>query len=247
MNRQHDNIQARVQVILLLLAFVCTASAQTKWEPTGVWPFAYRNFRVASIYFGTFKETKTVVPANIHLGKHSLWFSKNDTLLEAIPHNLRRVEFDNGDTYYPLGEQNELALVLRQDTINGRVARLYQVWEPDMKAINQKARDQLSASSLLQGSMTLGILNSVASAVADNQDDTPEERPLPMTSRFFMQINGDTFIATEKNIVRYLGKDKKHEYLSFTRSAEIISTNASSMTKVWDKFIAPEGHRDRSR
>lgn len=240
MNNKHTHIQARALTTLLLLAFVLNLSAQSKWEPTGVWPFAYKNFRTATIYFGTFKETKTIVPANIHIGKHTLWFSKNDTLLEAIPNNLRRVEFENGDTYYPLGEANELALVLRHDTINGKIARLYQIWEPDMRQINQKARDQLSTTSLLQGCVELGILNNVASAVADNIDSSPEERPLPMTSRFFIQADGTTFEATEKNILRYLGKERKHQYLNFTRSAEIISTNASSMIKVWDIFFAPQ-------
>lgn len=235
---QYTHIQTKVTALLLMLSLVLNLSAQAKWEPTGVWPFAYRNFRPATVYFGAFKETKTTVPANIHIGKHSLWFSKNDTLLEAIPNNLRRVEFENGDTYYPLGEANELALVLRHDTINGKIARLYQIWEPDMRQINQKARDQLSTTSLLQGCVELGILNNVASAVADNIDGTPEERPLPMTSRFFIQANGTIFEATEKNILRYLGKDRKHQYLNFTRSAEIISTNASSMAKVWDSFFA---------
>lgn len=233
------------KILLIIATLVLPASlfAQTRWEPTGVWPFAHKQFRIANVYFGTFKETKTVVPANIHIGKHSLWFSKNDTLLEAVPNNLRRIEFDNGETYFPLGEKNELALVLRQDTVNGRIARLYQIWEPDMNSINQKARDQLSTTSLLQGCVELGILNNVASAVADNLDGTPEERPLPMTNRFYFQVNGEIFEGTEKNILKYLGKERKYEYLNFTRSAEIISTNVNSMLKVWDTFIAPEKNK----
>lgn len=210
------------------------------WEPTGVWPFAYQRFRTADVYAGVISKTKHTVPANIHLGKHTLWFSQNDTLLEAVPQTIRKVVFSNGDTYYPIGANDDMALVLREDTVNGRIARLYQVWQPDMRVINQRALDQINAASMLRGGSEFGLLNSTAAAMADTQDATPEERPLPMTSRFYFFIDGNLFEAKEKYILQYLGKSRRAEYLAFTRSSEIISTNAKSIIKVWDTFIAPK-------
>lgn len=234
----------RIALVILTLLLSLPSMGQARmgdssWEPTGVWPFAYERFRTADIYAGVISKTKHTMPANIHLGKHTLWFSRNDTLLEAVPQTIRKVVFSNGDTYYPIGVNSDMALVLREDTINDHVARLYQIWQPDMRAINQRALDQINASSKLSGS-SFGILSTVASAMADTQDATPEERALPMTSSFYFLIDGNLFEAKEKNIIQYLGKSRRSEYLAFTRSAEILSTNVSSMIKVWDTFIAPK-------
>ncbi|MBO5585225.1 MAG: hypothetical protein J5924_02475 [Bacteroidaceae bacterium] len=228
-----------VTKILPVLFFLCSATSvlaqgNSDWEPTGTWPFLNKQFRTATVYTGVFNRTKTVVPCNIHVGNQTLWYSQNDTLMEAIPGTIIRVEFPNGDVYMPVGSNNELGRIVREDTIGGRVARVVWAQVLNRKALDQRYLDYWNKSqNLLQGSSFSGF-----AALADVEGGRIlEEEPLPLMNVFYFQVNGEIFQATSKNILAHINPKRKQEYRNFTRSAEIISTNESSILKIWKEFF----------
>lgn len=220
---------------ILALGSVLSALAQNNkdWEPTGVWPFINQQFRTATVYTGIFKRSKTVVPCNIHVGNQTLWYSQNDTLMEAIPGSVVRVEFPNGDAYMPVGSEEHFGRIVREDSINGKIARVICVRTVNQKALDQKYLDYLNKTkNILQGA-TFNV-SDIASADAGT---VLEEQPLPLTNEFYFQVRGEIFPATTKQILNRIDPNRKQEYRKFTRSAEIISTNESSMLKVWEEFF----------
>ena len=64
-----------------------------------------------------------------------------------------------------------------------------------------------------------------------------EEQPIPTVNRFYFLYGGEVFEATDRNILKRINQERRKEYRIFTRSAEIISTNLSSMLKVWENFF----------
>lgn len=225
-------------MLTLLPALQLFSQNNTNWEPTGVWPFINKQFRTATVYTGVFSRTKTVVPCNIHVGNQTLWYSQNDTLMEAIPGSVLYVEFPNGDTYMPVGSERLFGKIIREDTIAGQIARVICVRTVDWKALDQRGIDVMNTTqNVLQGASALG-LGAWASAIADaNVSVRDEEQPLPMTNSFYFQYKGDIFHATPKEILSHIDPARRKEYRAFTRSAEIISSNESSMLKVWNEFF----------
>lgn len=220
-------------ILLLALLPLVPASAQDNadWEPVGIWPFINRQFRTATVYTGLFNRTKTVVPCNIHVGKQALWYSQNDTLMEALPGSVLRVEFPNGDVYMPVGSEQRFGRIVREDTISGKVARVIHVRALDQKALDQRYVDYLNKTqNVLQGSSLASMADSEGGKIL-------EEEPLPLVNLFYFQYEGEIFQATQKNILAHIAPSRKKEYKAYTRSAEIISTNEGSMLKVWKDFF----------
>lgn len=208
-----------------------TEAAASNWEPVPVWPFAYQDFTDANIYVG---EKKVKAKANIHLKNSNLWFissKDNKTKLEAS--SVSKVEFKNGDIYYDIN--GHLAKVVREDTINGDVRRLFQKRIIDMEQFNDLSRQYNQ-----QGGSNFGVvLDTFTSAVADNNGQTSlDQHPLPLQDLFFMEMNGEKFQMTESNILRHLSnKNEKNAYRAYTRKAEILSGNLSSMMNVYTTFF----------
>ena len=222
-------------VTILALGSVLSAFAQNNkdWEPTGVWPFINQQFRTATVYTGIFKRSKTVVPCNIHVGNQTLYYTQNDTLMEADPGSVVRVDFPNGDSYMPVGSEQRFGRIVREDSIDGKVARVICVRSVNQKALDQKYLDYLNKTKNLVQGATFNV-SDIASADAGI---VMEEQPLPMTNEFYFQVRGEIFPATTKQILSRIHPQRKQEYRNFTRSAEIISTNESSMLKVWEEFF----------
>ncbi|MCH5176278.1 MAG: hypothetical protein J1F40_10370 [Prevotellaceae bacterium] len=220
-----------IYIIAFVLSLPLFAQNNDNWEPIGNWPFINRQFRTATVYTGIFNRSKTVVPCNIHVGKQALWYSQNDTLMEAIPGSVLRVEFPNGDTYIPVGREQMFGRIVREDSINGKVARVICVRTLNQGELDQRYVDYLNKTqNILQGS-SLG-------AIADSEGGKIlEEEPLPLTNVFYFQVNGEIFQATQKNILAHIPQQRRKEYRVYTRSAEVISTNESSMLKVWENFF----------
>ena len=200
------------KILIAMLAFlpalpICSQD-NTDWEPLGNWPFINRQFRTATVYTGLFNRTKTVVPCNIHV---------------------------------PVGSQHMFGRIVREDTLQGQIARVICVRSVDQKALDQRGVDILNnTQNILQGASALGVgFGSWASALSDaNGAVNEEELPLPMTNQFYFQVRGEIFPATNKQILAHISDAKrKKEYRAFTRSAEIISTNETSMLKVWKEFF----------
>ena len=223
-----------ITLLVFSFSFLVSYSQNNKdWEPTGVWPFLNQQFRTATVYTGIFKRSKTVVPCNIHVGNQTLWYSQNDTLMEAIPGTVVRVEFPNGDTYMPVGSEQRFGRIVREDSIDGRIARVICVRTVNQKELDQKYLDHINKTqNILQGA-TFNV-SDIASADAGI---IMEEQPLPLTNEFYFQVRGEIFQATPKQILKRIDPKRKQEYRNFTRSAEIISTNESSMLKIWQEFF----------
>ncbi len=118
------------------------------------------------------------------------------------------------------------------------MARLLHVTEDDQNEVDRKGRNaNTMTSGLLQASS--GFLSALSAGIADaNGGIREEEQPLPLVHSFYILMNKQIFEATEKNILKHINQSRRKEYRNFTRSAEIISTNESSMVKVWDTFFA---------
>lgn len=235
---RRTNKQLLIALLLSLTAMPMLAQS-AGWEPTGVWPFINKEFKVATIYTGLFTKSKTQAPSNIHLGNQTLWYSQNDTLMEALTGSVLCVEFPNGDKYMPVGSNNYFGRVVSEDTINGRIARVFCVRLVDQHKLDQNGVDVMNnTQNILQAGASVAGLGSFMSAVADaNAGVKEEELPLPLKNEFYFQMNGEIFPATYKNIIAHINPARKKEYKIFTRSAEIISTNESSMMKVWKEFF----------
>lgn len=221
-------------VTILALGSVLSAFAQNNkdWEPTGVWPFINQQFRTATVYVGVFHQSKTVVPCNIHVGNHTLWYSQNDTLMEADPGSVVRVEFPNGDIYMPVGSDQRFGRIVREDWIDGSVARVICVKTVNQKELDQKYLNHLNkTTNIFSGPFNMSDIASVEGGII------LEEQPLPMVNEFYFQLKGEIFQATRQRILSHIDPNRKQEYRKFTRSAEIISTNESSMLKVWEEFF----------
>ncbi len=206
------------------------------WEPIGTWPFEYQTFQVATIYSGVFNVKKTQVPCNIHLGNQSLWFVQNDTLMEALKGTILRVEFKNGDVFIPINGGECMGKVVQEDTLQEKVARVIQVRLVDQHAVDQRAVDLMNLSqNMQQSSLDLGSWG--ARLAEANSPVNEEELPIPLINVFYYQYKGEIFEATEKQILSHIRSDRRREYKNYTRQAEIISTNRSSMLKVWNNFF----------
>ena len=223
-----------IYILVFAMALPLFAQNSKDWEPTGNWPFVNQKFRTATVYTGLFNRTKTIVPCNIHVGKQTLWYSQNDTLMEAFPGSVLRVEFPNGDTYIPVGSQQTFGRIVREDSIDGKVARVICVRALNQKELDQRYVDYLNKTqNVLQGSSLSAIADSEGGKIL-------EEEPLPLTNVFYFQVNSEIFQATPKNILSHIPQQRKKEYRIYTRTAEIISTNESSMLKVWENFFLKE-------
>lgn len=226
------------RIIVLSLTFLlCSTSLFAKeWEPIGTWPFEYQTFQVATVYSGIYSIKKTQVPCNIHLGKQTLWFSQNDTLMEAVKGSIIRVEFKNGDVFIPVNGGECMGKIEREDTLSGKVGRVLHVRLVDQNAVDQRAIDLMNKSqNLQQSSLNLGTWGAQLSDI--NASINEEELPIPLINVFYFQYKGEIFEAKEKQILSHINPARKREYKNYTRKAEIISTNKSSMLKVWEDFF----------
>ena len=205
------------------------------WQPTGEWPFANQRFLPATVYTGFFSLKKTVVPCNIHLGKQALWYVQNDTLMEANPGTVVRVEFKDSAVYVPV-TTNLMGKVVREDTLKGKPARVIHVVEVDQHEVDRRWRSAMEMTSgMLQGG---GVLSSLAAGVADaNAGVREEEQPVPLKHSFYFLYDGELFEATDKNILKRVDQSRRREYRIFNRSAEILSENESSILKIWETFF----------
>jgi hypothetical protein len=151
----------------------------------------------------------------------------NDTLMEADPGNVNYVEFINGDKYVANG--NTFAKIVKEDSI-GRVLMVRLV---DYERFKGAAND---ASHM--GSFTLGgDFGEISLDLIGAYVGNPDELPLPVLDTYFFVFKGEIFEVTDKNILARINQSRRKEYRAFTRSAEIISRNESSVLKIWNNFF----------
>ena len=198
-----------------------------EWVPTGVWPFLNRRFQSAEVITGMFTKKKTVVPCNIHVGNQTLMYMLKDTLMEADASNISRVSFSNGDVFVPIGQT--FGKLVRDDSI-GKVVRVRTV---DTEKFNEKSHDASRMGSFtLSSDVGTWGLDLMSSYVAN-----PEEEPLPVLDTYYFIYNMEIFEVTDKNVLARINPSRRREYMNFTRSAEILSHNLSSILKIWENFF----------
>jgi len=218
----------KILLCTLLLLLALPAAAQDDWQPTGVWPFENQRFMPAEVVTGLVYKKKTLVPCNIHIGNQTLWYVKDDTLMEALPGTVNRVTFKNGDTYIPVSS-NTFGKIVVEDSV-GKVVRVRLI---DKQRFEEEGR---SASNL--GSFTLGGdfgeigLDLIGSYIAK-----PEEEPLPTLDHFFFVYKLEIFPVTDKEVLKRINPARRKEYKAFTRSAEILVHNERSVRKIWQEFF----------
>lgn len=201
--------------------------ADKDWQPTGEWPFLLRRFETATIVTGFINKKKTIYPCNIHIGKQTLMYMIDEQMMEADPYNVNSVEFINGDKYISIG--NSFAKVIREDSI-GKVVLVklidYDKMREDENDVRHKGAVTIEGDF---GSLSLDFINQYV--------PNPEELPLPVKDTYFFFFDKDIFQVTDKNVLAHVNPARKKEYRAFTRSAEIISTNESSVLKIWEQFF----------
>ena len=227
----------KAKLLFLLLSIAMFCQAQDKYYPVAVWPFIYENFTDARIFVG---ENNKVVraKANIHLRHTTLWFiSAKDfkTKLEAQPGTINKIIFSNGDTYYNI--DNKMCKVVREDTINGDIMRLYKCAQVDIDDFNKKY--QMTHMGTVESSVLGAGFADFTASVANNNALTREDmEPLQLLYTFYILKNGKTFEARESEILSHLDdKEERKVYRAYTRSAEILYGSEKSMLNVYKTFF----------
>ena len=227
----------KAKLLFLLLSIAMFCQAQDKYYPVAVWPFTYENFTDARIFVG--QDNKVVrAKANIHLRQTTLWFiSAKDfkTKLEAQPGTVNKIIFSNGDTYYNI--DNKMCKVVREDTINGDIMRLYKCAQVDIDDFNKKY--QMTHMGTVESSVLGAGFADFTASVANNNALTREDmEPLQLLYTFYILKNGKTFEARESEILSHLDdKEERKVYRAYTRSAEILYGSEKSMLNVYKTFF----------
>ena len=218
--------------LILALTAMVSVSGQGKdqWSPTGNWPFVNKKFMVATVVSGYVTPKKTVVPCNIHVGNQTLWYSDNDTLMEALPGSILRVEFTDSSVYVPV-PGNKFGKIIHED----ERGRIINVKEVDYQKLKQDAKGRNLNAFTLEGN---GIFPSITIDMINSYDSRPDDQPLPILNEFYFLVDKQLFKATEKNIMSHLPADRRKEFRPFLRSAEIIMEHESSIMKIWNEFFA---------
>ena len=224
----------RKHILTLTLFILCmlSASADDKWQPVPSWPFIYSDFQSAVIK--TVKGTTVNAKANIHIGHHYLWYESKGKNLEAKKGTVKEVIFPNSKHY--IAVRDKICLVIKEDTIKGKLHRLLYSEEVDMPRYNDIVRNNKAAeSSSTIDFMGLNDLN--LDVAVRESSNISEQEPLPIKNVFFIQIGDETFEATESNILQHLDKEERKVYKAYTRKAEIITSDMNSMLDVFTTFF----------
>ncbi|MDO4172659.1 MAG: hypothetical protein Q4E63_03235 [Prevotellaceae bacterium] len=221
-----------VCTLLMTMASLYVQAQQSEWYPIATWPFVYELFQDATIYSGI---NKIKAKANIHVGKMSLWYESHGKRLEAKQGTVNKVTFSNGMTYYNIN--NKLCSVISEDTINGKLCRLYMAEQLDKPQYDEMVRiNRQSTMNMLDFSPAL---TTIATGVADNEGIRDvEQEPLPLQNKFYMLYNDETFEVNESNILKQMhSREERNAYRAFVRSAEIIYSSKKSILTVWKTFF----------
>lgn len=221
-------------IIACMPLFTMAQQEQEEWQPVASWPFTMKEFTQATITTAQGQVIK--VNANIHVGSHYVWYENGSKKkLEAKKGTISKITFKNGKTYYAINDK--MCSVLSEDTIDGKLCRLYISEELNRDEYNEMARNNRAAMvDLLDAGMALSALSN---GVAENEGAKRlEDSPLPIRNFFYILYNGEVFPATETNILKQMPtKQERNAYRSFTRKAEIQYSSKKSMLTVWNTFF----------
>lgn len=230
-----NRLRSIILGILCLVSYSASAqneTAQNQWKPTANWPFVYEEFVEATVYTTQMKTIKT--KANIHMGTLALWFENRGQRLESVPGQINHVIFKNNDTYYAFNDK--MLLVVREDTINGEIARLYIARQVNQEEYERMMKRNMSTLSLT-GDSPLSA-SGFAARLADSESSNPSDlQPLPVVETYYMLYNNKTFEASESKIEKLLSKEERKVYYKYLRNNEDLKDGRRPMENIWIRFI----------
>lgn len=223
-----------LQTILLTMTILGCHAETDDWQPTPEWPFIYAEFKSAII---TTTQNKVIkAQANVHIGRHFLWYkSASNQNLEAKHGTFKEIKFSDGSRFIEV--EGKACRIVSEDTVSGKIRRLLVSTEIDMEQYNETLRNRKRAESSsgidIIGLNDLNIDMSVR-ATAGNADS----EPLPLREVYYIQVDNDTFEATESKILKHLAnKEERTAYRVYTRKAEIITGSLKSMYDLYTTFF----------
>lgn len=207
-----------------LMIVSMSASSQTEWNPTCEFPLLFPRMEKATIHYGLIKDYTKLIPCNIHIGtaqkyQELIYLNDNGLLMEIDPSSLNYVEFPDGK-YMPI-EQKYFGKIIREDSIG----KIVMVRDLDRDKLLEIQRTTLSISSKIDISILGGKISQEELSI------------VPMYTKFFFVFNKEIFEVTDKNILAHINQSRRKEYRAYTRAAELISTNESSVVKLWEDFF----------
>ena len=106
-----------------------------------------------------------------------------------------------------------------------------------MPRYNEAVRDMKMAES--SSSFDIAGLNDLNLDMSVRESsEIAEQQPLPLQEIYYIQIDNNTFEATESNILKNLsGKEERNAYRAYTRKAEVLTGNFNSMLDVYTTFF----------
>ena len=191
------------------------------------YPLLFQRMEKATIYYGLFTEHSRYTPCNIHVGTATqyqmLYYIDNDgTPMQIEPTNIRRVVFDKDSATYVPVEGKYFGQIVHEDS----TGQIIKVWDLDREHITRDLRTTITGSNTRIDMKTMRWY-----------EPNKSDKELPMQTTYYFRYDGQLFPITEKNILDHINPERKREYKAFTRSAEIISTNLSSVMKIWNTFF----------
>ena len=166
----------KILTILFLSTISLASIAEDKWHPIPSWPFVYYDFLPAVIHTHDGKALQ--VQANIHIGRHKLWYkSSKQENLEAKAGLIRDIRFSNNERYIEVNKK--ICLIVREDTIKNKVHRLLQSTEVDMPRYDEAVRDMKMAES--SSNLDIAGLNDLNLDMSVRESsEIAEQQPLPL-------------------------------------------------------------------
>ena len=216
--------------ILILLALILTATLYTAdakaqtFVPTPDFPFIFNRMEKATIHYGMFQDNTKLLPCNIHVGTDRkyqtlVYINPEGTPMETDPDDVNRVDFPDG-IYIPI-EHHYFGKIVHEDSI-GKVVKVYDL---DRQKLTEHERSTITPTSKIN----MDHMTWYIPTEADSQ--------LPMRIAYYFIFNGKVFEVKEKNILDNINQSRRKEYRAYTRAAEVISTNESSILKLWNDFF----------
>ena len=210
--------------VLFYVLSSCAAVTAQEWIPVEEFPLLFPRMEKATIHFGQNTDKSILLPCNIHIstakkGQLLYYINANGMVMETKPGNINKVIFPDGE-YVPVNNKY-FGKVVHQDSC-GQVIR---VWDTDLEALLKDKNSTLGTST----KANLEMMRWFVPNASDVQ--------IPMKVTYYFVFRNKLFEITEKNILKAINPNRRHEYRVFTRSEQILSTSFKSVMKIWNNFF----------
>lgn len=200
-----------------------------KFEPTTKWPYLYENFQTGTIFFSD--SMKATMNLNIHLVKSSLHYLKGDLIYENDDIGIEKVMFGN-DQYVYLN--NELAKLIEKSGNNCLVSITRGDFDALYTGTGAYGTSTQTAAVKDLSSFDIGGLSNMNHRQLTI--DKSNGKYLPVIVEYYFQIDGETVLATRREVEKYVGKNNKAALKDFVKKNKISWKNQSGLVKLLSYF-----------